>query len=62
MFTVVPINKTLFELHKNNERIGHLNYHEAEGKLYLDYVYVDNEYRNQGLMEHIFQQRRMKVF
>lgn len=48
-FKVVHINPRKFELHKDDETVGYLDYHEGVGSLYLDYVFVEQQERDKGI-------------
>ena len=48
-YKVVPVNQRRFELHKDGESVGYLDYHEGVGSLYLDYVFVEPEHRTQEI-------------
>ena len=55
-FKVVPVNQRKFELHKDNESVGYLDYHEGVGSLDLDYVFVEPEFRNREIGKEIVKQ------
>lgn len=48
-FEVVSVNPRRFELRKGDEMMGYLDYHEGVGSLYMDYVFVKPEFRNQEI-------------
>ena len=55
-FKVVPIHTRKFELHKGDECVGYMDYHEGVGSLYMDYVFVEPEHRNQEIGKEIVRQ------
>ena len=48
-YKVVPVHDRRIDLHKDGEKVGYLDFHEGIGSFYLDYVYVEPEFRGQEI-------------
>lgn len=48
-YTTVPVNDRRIDIKKDGEHVGHLDFHEGVGSLYLDYVYVEPQFRGQEI-------------
>lgn len=53
---VVHVHQRKFEVYQGDVCVGYMDYHEGVGSLYLDYVFVEPEYRDQEIGKEIVRQ------